>query len=117
MRASSALTDEGSITSTVSPQPASSILHLLDHGRPHRSDFEIAGPLRDGIGDQHVVDPVDAERPLPPFGPGDEVPDVVLVDEAPRIHRPGRPLMRPAEADDRVGATVPPSPVHPCRSA
>lgn len=147
MRASSVRTDVGSITSTVSPQPANctamepgvcaatrtrarpsdavdstsqcrpkcvrstgasrdSIITVADT-RPRRpsissttvaqvTEFEIGRPLRDDLGDQHVLHPVDPERPLAACGPGHQIPDVVLVDEAPGVHRPGRALVRSA---------------------
>jgi hypothetical protein len=63
-------------------------LHHVDDLVPRGGEREIVGPLKGRLDRHGVLDPVDPEGALPPFGTGDEVPDVVLVDQAPRVDEP-----------------------------
>jgi hypothetical protein len=63
-------------------------LHHVDDLVPRGGEREIVGPLKGRLDRHGVLDPVDPEGALPPFGTGDQVPDVVLVDQAPRVDEP-----------------------------
>jgi hypothetical protein len=72
-------------------------LHLVDDLAPRAGELEFRGPLGGFVGDGGVHDAVGAERALPLLGARHEVPDVVLVDQAPRIDQSAAPVPGPVE--------------------
>jgi len=59
--------------------------HVVDDQVPLARQLEVAGSFGDEVGHGHLDDPVDAERPLPLLGAGDEIPDVTLGDQTPGV--------------------------------
>ena len=72
------------------PGARAPLLDLVDDLLPGVGQREVVGPLGGLVGDVGVDDPVDPEGALPAFGAGEQVPDVVLVDQAPRVDQPLR---------------------------
>jgi hypothetical protein len=62
-------------------------LDLADDPLPRLREREVVRALGGQVGRLGGLDPVDPERPLAALGAGDQVPDVVLVDESPRVHQ------------------------------
>jgi hypothetical protein len=75
-----------------SPGARALLLHLADDTLPGGGEGEVARALGGVVGLLGDDDPVDAERALPAVGAGDEVPDLVLVDQAPRVDQALGPL-------------------------
>src|SRR5205814_6607699 len=60
------------------PGTGTPLLHLADDLLPCAGQGEVVRPFGGAVGRLGRDDPVDAEGPLPSFGTGDQVPDVVL---------------------------------------
>ena len=74
------------------PRARAAPFDLADDLLPRGGEREVVGALGGLVGRLGADDPVDPEGSLPSFGPADQVPDVVLVDQAPRVDQPLAPL-------------------------
>lgn len=70
------------------PGACTPMLYLADDLLPRGSEREVVRALGGLAGRLGPDDPVDSEGSLPSLGPGEQVPDVVLIDQTPRVDQP-----------------------------